>query len=308
MSEAEGAGAPTTFALAEGYALNRADPKQFGIHATLYRSADLLFEPSWESRWNRLATKRNSFWITKKGQRIGGICLGPNAISNLFLEPPWGDPYPMLKRIRPLLLEWSDPSKDILATEVLPHERDVYQHLGFWFRSAARAMARPTAPLEVTWPNTVQVTAPTEAHLQEIAQLIFEVIHEPLIGLVPGRSSLESQVRQLQHGFKLFGASDILRQSSSIVFDWESGKIIGTCLIGLAQDWPHIYDIAVRPDFQGRGLGTSMLKHALTSLHPHYPLLRLVVSARNYAQSLYYNLGFLPGQEYATLRIPAGFW
>jgi GNAT superfamily N-acetyltransferase len=307
MSEAEGAGNPTTFTLAEGYALNKADPKQFGIHATLYRSVDLLFEPGWESRWNRLAAKQDSFWITKEGQRIGGICLGANAISNLFLEPPWADPYPMLKRIRPLLLEWSDPSRDILATEVLPHERDVYQRLGFWFRSAARSMARPTEPLEVAWPDIVRVTAPTEVHLERMAQLIFEVIYEPLTGLVPGRSSLESQVRQLQRGFGLFGALDILRQASSVMFDRESGEIIGVCLIGLAQDWPLVYDVAVRPRFQGRGLGTSMLRHALTSLHPHYPLLRLLVSTSNRAQSVYYNLGFLPGQEYATLRIPVGF-
>ncbi len=308
MSETESAGDPTTLTLAEDYALNKADPKQFGIHASIYRSVDLLFEPGWETRWNRLAAKQGSFWITKKGQRIGGICLGPNSISNLFLEPPRSDPYPILKRIRPLLVEWSDPSKDILATEVLAHERDVYQRLGFWFRSAARSMARPTETLNVSWPDIVQVAAPTERHLKQMAQLIFEVIYEPLTGLVPGRSSLESQVRKLQRGFKLFGASETLRQASSVVFDRESGEIIGVCLIGLAQDWPLIYDIAVRPNFQGRGLGTSMLRHALTSLHPQYPLLRLVVSMRNHAQSLYYSLGFLPGQEYATLRIPAGFW
>jgi ribosomal protein S18 acetylase RimI-like enzyme len=307
MNRAEGAGQPATFELAGGYALNRANPKQFGIHTALYRNVDLLFEPSWESRWNRLATKSGAFWITKEGQRIGGVCLGPNAISNLFLEPPWIDTYPVLKSVKPLLLEWSDPSKDILATEVLPHERNVYQRLGFWFRSAARSMARPTEPLEVSWPDDVRVSAPEEAHLQEMAQLIFEVIYEPLIGLVSERSSLESQVRQLQRGFKLFGASDILRQASSVVFR-ESGEIIGVCLIGLAQEWPSVYDVAVRPRFQGRGLGTSMLQHALTSLYPHYPLLRLLVSTRNRAQSLYHNLGFLPGQEYATLRIPAGTW
>jgi GNAT superfamily N-acetyltransferase len=308
MDRAEGAGQPATFKLAGGYALNEADPKQFGIHATLYWSVDLLFEPSWESRWNRLAKKPGAFWITKEGQRIGGVCLGPNAISNLFLEPPWIDTYSALKSVMSLLLEWSDPNKDILATEVLPHERNVYQRLGFWFRSAARSMARPTERFEVSWPDFVRVSAPEEAHLQGMAQLIFEVVYEPLIGLVPGRSSLESQVRQLQRGFKLLGASDILRQASSVVFDRESKEIIGVCLIGLAQEWPLVYDVAVRPRFQERGLGTSMLRHALTSLYPHYPLLRLLVSTRNRAQSLYHNLGFLPGQEYATLRIPAGTW
>ncbi len=49
-----------------------------------------------------------------------------------------------------------------------------------------------------------------------------------------------------------------------------------------------------------------MLQRALTSLKGNYPLLRLYVMEGNDAESVYWNLGFMPGvQEIENMYIPA---
>ncbi|MFK4169671.1 GNAT family N-acetyltransferase [Paenibacillus lautus] len=59
------------------------------------------------------------------------------------------------------------------------------------------------------------------------------------------------------------------------------------------------------PTYRGRGLATRMLKRALSVLKDKYPVLRLYVMEGNDAESVYLNLGFIPGVlEIQSMYIP----
>lgn len=49
-----------------------------------------------------------------------------------------------------------------------------------------------------------------------------------------------------------------------------------------------------------------MLKKALTVLNNEYPVLRLFVTTGNVSESVYYELGFIPGAEFKRFYIPGG--
>jgi len=73
--------------------------------------------------------------------------------------------------------------------------------------------------------------------------------------------------------------------------------LIGACLVSLWEGWPNVFDIAVKPSYQNKGLGTMMLKRALSELKGSYPVLRLFVTIGNDAEMVYHKMGFLSGTE-----------
>lgn len=65
-----------------------------------------------------------------------------------------------------------------------------------------------------------------------------------------------------------------------------------------------MYDIAVKPSFEKRGLAKNMLKRALTVLKEQYPTLRLFVTLGNDAEMLCHKMGFLAGRETIEMILP----
>ncbi|WP_081496354.1 GNAT family N-acetyltransferase [Clostridium senegalense] len=61
--------------------------------------------------------------------------------------------------------------------------------------------------------------------------------------------------------------------------------------------------IAVKPGYSGRGIGTNMIKKALTMLNEEYLAIRLYVDIGNKAEDLYYKLGFLKGSELINMKL-----
>lgn len=103
-----------------------------------------------------------------------------------------------------------------------------------------------------------------------------------------------------------FSVSDAIRKASSVVHAGQTGRLVGVCMIACRYAWPMVFEVAVHPDFQQRGLATRMLKKALTALKEGgYPALTLDMSTSNNARSIYTNLGFVPGVEVSKLTIPA---
>jgi ribosomal protein S18 acetylase RimI-like enzyme len=76
--------------------------------------------------------------------------------------------------------------------------------------------------------------------------------------------------------------------------------------LGLQDDYAAVYSIGVITAYRGKGIATMMLKRGLHLLKDKYPLLRLYVMEGNDAESVYINLGFVPGvQEIQSMYIPA---
>lgn len=77
----------------------------------------------------------------------------------------------------------------------------------------------------------------------------------------------------------------------------EEGKIIGYCGAWLVVDEAHITNIAILPEFRGRGLGEALLKKMIDKCREdHIERMTLEVRVSNtVAQSLYKKLGFQDG-------------
>ena len=81
--------------------------------------------------------------------------------------------------------------------------------------------------------------------------------------------------------------------------------MIGVCLISIWFGLPNVFEVAVKPSYRGQGLAKKMLQRALSKLKGEHDLLRLFDTLGNLAENVYYKLGFLPGEAYWELYIPA---
>lgn len=99
--------------------------------------------------------------------------------------------------------------------------------------------------------------------------------------------------------------NETLVQASTLIYEKNTGQLIANCRLCLQDNQAAVYSIGVMPTYRGRGLATRMLKRALSVLKDKYPVLRLYVMEGNDAESVYLNLGFIPGVlEIQSMYIP----
>lgn len=289
----------TEFALAEGYSLERADPARFAIHFTTSELAhNVWFRQSWDQLVGRFTSEDICFWIKHNQQRIGGVCLEPNLIGCLFLEPPHNHLDQILYLLKGLLLHWSDPNKPIATQSVNADQLAAYSRIGFRISEIRRVMIRVTEPLPMTWPEGYAARTPTPADAETLAALFYECY----AGGSEARSQADAQ-GNVEYYFQHNVEPPVLQQASTILIDGQSKEMIGACLISLWEGWPLVYDVVVHRTVRGQGLASVMLRHALTTLHPAYPVLRLFVTVGNPAETVYHNLGFVAGPESYWLHL-----
>ncbi|WP_249435974.1 GNAT family N-acetyltransferase [Paenibacillus sp. Marseille-Q4541] len=239
--------------------------------------------------------------------------MEPNVIYHLFFVPPFNDTFEVLKQLKSILIRWSDRAKPIKTFEVLPDQVNLFARAGFWpdeFR--CRWMQRPTDHFEVTWDPNLLVESPQIEENgmggkrfvkeDEIAHCDFHSFGEGLEAVRRKKFTLEDFIPIEDPNL----TNEILVQASTLIFDKNTGQLIANCRLCLQDNQAAIYSIGVLPAYKGRGLATQMLKRALSTLKDKYSVLRLYVMEGNDAESVYLNLGFIPGvQEIQHMYIPA---
>lgn len=294
------------YELSEGFALEKAPWGEFAPWWTVYVvfKNNLWFRQSYDMALSVLKDAEICYWVKKDGKRIGGVLIEPNYMNCLFLVPPFCEEYGrVVVLLKNLLLTWSDNTKDIIVGGPGPDEVKYYQRAGFRVRESRRCMIRPTEAFTISWSEDYVLAQPSKAHQMEIAEL-FHVSFHGGTG-AQGAQELDAHNKDGEYYFEHFGDNDLLNRASTIIYDRTTGKIIGACLISLWEQWPLIYDVAVHPSYQGKGLASRMINKALTVLEAQYPVLRLFVTLGNDAELLYHRLGFLPGDEATEMVIPA---
>lgn len=298
-----------TYALSSEYFIRMAEPEEWGVYCSVYYNMQyngFFREESYT------AARRNSFWIYKGEMKIGGVRMAPNVIYHLFFVPPFNDSLEVLKQLKRILNHWSDRTKPIKTFEVLPDQVQLYTMAGFWpdeFR--CRWMQRPTERFEVIWDDNLIIESPQIVvnemgdkrfiNEDEIARCDFESFSGGFEAIRRKKFSLEDFFPNEDPNY----TNEILVQASTMVFDKDTGQLIANCRLCLQGNIAAVYSIGVIPAYRGRGLATLMLQRALTTLKDKYPILRLYVMEGNDAESVYFNLGFMPGvQEIQTMYIP----
>jgi ribosomal protein S18 acetylase RimI-like enzyme len=292
----------TCYELHNGFILERADSKEFAISYSIYYP-DYFFSQSSEQRALVINKNANCFWVKNNNQRVGGVILKPNLIAKLFLIPPFVDTFTVLKAINSILLTWSDKNKNINAYEVLSKEVECYHRLGFRTGETRKCMIRPTEVFDIEWEDNFEIITPSMAHKVALAELFEKAYMGGIDNVGEQDSNKHSNFLQdyLQEEFE----DKTINRASALVFDKSANELVASCLMSFWMGLPILEDIAIHPAYQGMGIGSRLIKRALTILKHKYPSMRLFVTAGNSAEAVYYSLGFLPGEEFMDLYIQA---
>lgn len=298
------------YPLSSAYRIEEAEPEAWGVYCSIYYNMAYngFFR---EEGYN--STYRKAFWIYKGDSKIGGVRISPNQIYHLFFIPPFSESFEVLKLLKLILLHWSDRKAVIKAFEVLPDQAHLFARAGFWpdeFR--CRWMQRPTDYFEVRWNERFRIESPL---IEDNGVGAKRFVNEAEIGHCDFQSfagSIEA-TRRKKYVYEDFIPSDDpnytnedLLEASTLVYDKDTEQLVANCRLCMQDTYAAVYSIGVIPSYRGLGLATSMLKRALTILKDKYPFLRLYVMEGNDAESVYFNLGFVPGVlELQNMYIPA---
>ena len=304
--------------LSPDFSLEKADSKKFILYLAIY-----LPEMNNLQEWSLNITQydnndkflKNCFWIKQNKKTIGGVVIYPNRLDRFFLIPPFDSKYTVLKLIKKALILWSD-SKDAVRTyTALPEDQEIYYRIGFQVIEKRRVMLRPTQRfsfLPDNWLENTFITNPTFADSTEIAQFLLESYHNSIDEAIftafeKRQPNLEDQTTAVNNFFASNTSEkefDPLLSASYLVREKNEKNIIAVCLIALWKRWPLVYDIAVDHKYREKGLGQFLLKKSLTVLSDMYDILRLFVTLGNKSEAMYYELGFMPGNEIMVMIIP----
>lgn len=267
--------------------LEKASYYEFIKYRKLYMDSMPIFQKISRERNIKISRDKDFYWIKKGERKIGGVKMKPNYISDLFLVPPNIDQFSILKLIYPLLFEWSDNQKDIKAEHIYKEQLEDFQKFGFLLEDATRTMIRPTEKFNLNWGIGLRLSQPDESIKEDIVDVFFQVFKDGIV-----KETKEDQRRRVEKYFEVTSELEILTRASTVVRDTDSNRIIGVCLVSLYEGLPLIYDLAVSSSARKKGLGSNMLKRAISVLEEEYSAVRLFVIPGNKAERLYYEMGF----------------
>lgn len=279
--------------LFDGYTIEKVNGKDFSIYFAVYEIFDIniWFRQSFDVYCSVIEDCDICFWIKKDGCRIGGVLVEPNYMNCLILEAPYDNDYDIIiAKLKNILLYWSDKNKAIIVGGVKPDKVKYYQRAGFKMGESRRCMIRPTEEFEIIWNDDYKLVSPRKEHKDEIRELFVEAFSTE-------RQNNSNAERQIQYYFDENPENSLVNKASTLVYATKTNQLIGACLISNWEEWPNVYDVAVKPSFQKKGLATNMIKRALTILKEQYPVLRLFVTLGNDAEMVYHKMGFLSGVE-----------
>jgi len=288
--------------LKDGYSIEKAQWGEFSIYFAVYEvfKVNVWFRQSFDTYCSVLKDCDKCFWIKKDNFRIGGVLLDLNYMNCLFLQPPHNEYDLIIGKLKNLLLTNSDNSKPIYVGAVKPDKVKYYQRAGFKIGESRRCMIRPTEEFHITWDCDYEIVSVTEDKKSDIVKLFAEAFsNESKDG-----TSFEKENESVEVYFTKNLKNTLVNKASTLIYEKKTNELVGACLISIWEDWPNVYDIAVKPSFQKRGLAKNMLKRALTVLKEGYPTLRLFVTLGNDAEMLYHQMGFLAGTETTEMILP----
>ena len=303
------------YKLSEVYSIEKANPEEFAVYESVYgdKTYNRFAVKHWDLRMaisldNPFANKSSYYWIKDGEVRVGGVLLEPNVLSRLFIIPPFTNLYEILKLLKNILVNWSDSNKDVYAYQISPEQFDCFEMLGFWPDKSRRWMMRPTEVFNYAWDKNISIKAPEVCNCEEIARLFYDSFREGIdtqyTTMHNGQGSTYEDYLDEVNAYFEECSDDILREASTLIYNKLENKLIGACLVSCLEEWPLVHTIAVDSSYRGMHLAANMLKKALTVLNSNYPVLRLFVTVGNIAESVYYELGFIPGVEFKKFYLP----
>lgn len=296
------------YALSDHFSLRKAEKRDWNIYYSIYYNQ--AYNGFFKEYGYEVHDSDQLFWIFRGELKVGGVIVTENTMSNLYFIPPFNDELRLVKLLKQLLVDFSDGSSDILVFDVLPPQVDLFARAGFWVGAErSRWMQRPTEVIDIQWDDELRIETPylengRLANELEIADVLFESYKG---GVNAARRNHTSRESFIFHRHSIF--TDSMLHASTLVYDKATNQLVGVCLLFMEDQqrtyYPGLFNFGVLPSYRNKGIAANMLKRALTVLHGEYPIMRLGLLQGTYAESLYYNLGFMPADvEVEALVLP----
>ncbi|MHA1111581.1 MAG: GNAT family N-acetyltransferase [Promethearchaeota archaeon] len=313
-----------SYQLSDEFRLKRCNPEKYATNWAIFSSFS-----TWDDFKSRKKiildskerVKDNCYRIIMQNRPIGGLILKPNEIGYLFFEPPFLNYYGVIQLLVKLLRKLSDDKKTTYVYCITSEFVDDFLRCGLYPNETRRRMARATEKFDIEWEDDLVLKVPEKQDIEEMVKIYLKAYsgsREEWLRSQERPGAEKKDPNKIKKDFEdLLTSGEEQKEekteypfvpgASTAIFSKHNKKqqMIGCCLVSL---WntndPIIYDIFIAPEYQGKGLGTKMLQHALTNLANDYEYLQLFVIKGNKAESVYHNLGFKSLEEIPMLIIP----
>jgi len=278
--------------------LVKADKNLFAVYHTLHSGADTDMMFDWDKRLGDTTWSDDCYFVVENGKKIGGAVVTDKYVAHAFMIAPFCDRlhfWHTLLKLAPV---------DALHG-VLDADRDILPMFGFKTTKTLQVMCCAADEKPASLPSgftcrafDVKADAIAAGNVNYQAH-IDGADHRFLEGASAEKAA--SELVQLNTTYTTTNLSHVIHDDQN-----GGGEIIAFCLSGTGELFENAYmevaEIAVLPQYKGRGLGRYMLSRIITQSYGKVAYVKLCVTIGNPAEHLYRRLGFVAGARFSAME------
>jgi ribosomal protein S18 acetylase RimI-like enzyme len=287
------------------YEFVQADSEVFATYHAVYSDTDFDMCYDWNERLVNLRLCKDCYFLYRDGERVGGLTITLNTISNPFLITPFTDRELfwniILKQMRA-----KNQEGNININRVHQVDVDVLLAYGARKKWSQQRMNRPTDILEIKTISPYELLNPSENDIPEIIQVVYNSHLHDITSQTYGKPNISDVEKEIKRRFVSFSHTNTLHLSV-VAKEKETSKIVGVCIAGIYPDSPNkfstIHQVSVVPYYRRQGIAEMMMTYSISAAYSLSPVIGLGVLVGNPAENLYRKLGFVAEPSFTDLTL-----
>lgn len=244
------------------------------------------------------------YFILQDDKIIGGVFIKPNFMSDLFVVPPFKDYEKIAAKVLSYLKTVSNRDENILLQEIVDSHVPFYLNNGCIISTEGFWMIRPTEKLVPIIAKDYEPKAILEDDKNEIGSLIESAYRANSSFKVV--KSKETYIKSVENFVSNYKDNEVIFNSSKVIINKVTQEIVGVCLNMTYEGFALIMHLAVKPNYQGKGIGSYLLKHSISYTRTNFSAIRLYVYKNNPAMRFYERLGFIKNGQLSDMFLLCG--
>lgn len=285
------------------YQLVQANSELFATYHAVYSDVEFDMCYDWNERVRNLQLCEDCYFLYRDGERIGGLTIKLNTISNPFLIAPFTDRElfwnVLLKQMR-----GKNQEGHININGVNQRDVDVLLACGATKKWSHQRMNRPTDILGIKTFPPYELINPREKDIPEIIQVVYNSHVHDITSKTYGEPNISYVENEIKRRLVSFSQTSTLNLSV-VAIEKETSKIVGVCIAGIYPDSPNnfstINQVSVLPQYRRQGVAEMMMTYSINTAHSVSPVIGLGVLVGNPAENLYRKLGFTAEPSFTDL-------
>ncbi|GKX67676.1 GNAT family N-acetyltransferase [Inconstantimicrobium mannanitabidum] len=280
------------------------EPEVFSKYHVVYyghKYSDYYFRNSPNELLKKAKYIDSGYLIYKENKIVGGVFIKPNFMTDLFVVPPYNDYEYLADKLLKYLKTISNKDEKILLQEIIEEYLPFYKSKNCEITESGFWMIRTTEEINPIIPEKYEVRDIVDEYKYEMAEVIMAAYRAN-----PAMKSVESKkfyVEHVESAMQYIKDNSTLYNSSKVMFYKPANEIVGLCLHMEFEGLPLIMSFAVRPDHQGKGVGSYLLKNSISCSSAKYPATRLYVINGNPAIEIYEHMGFIRNKSINDMHL-----